>query len=144
MKHTICVPMDDELQKALVRGLASFPFQKNDDIEFVHIFEEQHYHYMLQPMTYPLPDQRQVVQESVLEVMKGLKKSMTYLNEVKTNFYCAFHSSPKDAMVEHLGKRASDIVHVATRGKNGVQNLFTSSFADHLLKFSPCNVYVVR
>ena len=144
MKYTVCVPMDEELQNALIKGLKQYPFTKDDEIDFVHIFKEEQYNYILPPVIYPVPEQRDTIRESVLEIMKEVESKVSSLCETKPNFHCLFHLEPKDSMVDYLKETNPDLTFVATRGKNGIAGLFSSSFAEHLLKFSPSSVYVIR
>lgn len=58
--------------------------------------------------------------------------------------HCRFHTNPKHDMIELLKEEKADLVVVATRGKHGVEGLFSSSFTEYLSKFAPCDILVLR
>lgn len=50
----------------------------------------------------------------------------------------------KEKVIEYLKEVKADLVITATRGKHGIEGLFSSSFTDHLVKHAPCNVLTLR
>lgn len=53
-----------------------------------------------------------------------------------------FH--PEEEVIEFLKNVNATLIVVATRGKHGFEGLFHSSFTDYMVKFAPCDVFVVR
>lgn len=59
-------------------------------------------------------------------------------------FHLSLDFNPDEAMVNLLKEFKASLVVVSTAGKHGFEGLFHSSFTDHMVKFAPCDVYVVR
>jgi hypothetical protein len=112
--------MDGKMQNALVTSLKDFRFISEDELLFVHIFEQENYVYMVPPIIYPSNDQKPAISETVIATMKTLWSKVDN-NDVKSvNFESLYDK------------------------KHGIEGLFTSSFAEYLIKFSPCDLFVVR
>ena len=60
------------------------------------------------------------------------------------HFEILFAESPADRLAEYAKEVDAGMVVVATRNKKGFAGLFVSSFADRLLKLSPCDVLIIR
>ena len=60
------------------------------------------------------------------------------------HFEVLFDHSPADRIVKYAKDIEAHMLVVATRNKQGIAEFFTSSFADRVLKFSPCDVLVLR
>jgi nucleotide-binding universal stress UspA family protein len=52
--------------------------------------------------------------------------------------------NPEDEAINFLKRVNASLIVVATRGKHGFKGLFLSSFTDYMVKFAPCDVFVVR
>jgi nucleotide-binding universal stress UspA family protein len=76
--------------------------------------------------------------------MKNLVENFGKLPTTKIKYSCQFHESPRLGLIEDLNRSKSDVVFVATRGKHGIEGLFNSSFAEYMLKFSPCSIFILR
>jgi len=141
-KVTICVPLDEDLL-ATIRTLKGSPLLADaSEVNLVHVFRVEKYVYMVPPYIYPDEAQRPEVEKSVQQILESLKNDLGV--DATVNTVCLFDESPKVTMDKYLKDSETNLAIVATRGKHGVEGLFTSSFADHLNKFSPCDIYVLR
>lgn len=143
-KIVIAIPMDESLQEVFHDYLKENPFAPEDEIHFVHIFREEHLNYIMPPVSYPIPGDKPIIEKEILGIMKSLVERAE-LNNVKTLEYrCLFNESPKDMMISYLKNLNADLVISTTRGKKGFTSLFASSFSEHLLKWAPCRLLVLR
>lgn len=112
-------------------------------VYLVHVFENQLYNADLVPFVFPLPEQHQAIEKSALEILDGLGKNLDLLSDnVKTKCFFAFSREQK--IKDFLTEVDADLVVLATRGRHGIVGFFTSSLADFLCKYSPCDVFVLR
>ncbi len=140
-KIIICMPMEEKLQAKMFENLKSIDWFKDAQLDFVHIFKEESFPYMLPPTIYPDKDQKIEIRKTIEEIFEGLTKDLPYSNMVH---HCGFHESPKEGMVEYLKKHNADLAITFTSEKSGFSGYFKSSFADYLSSHAPCNVLVLR
>lgn len=129
-----------------LKKLAGSELLKGKEVHLLNIFAQEIYAYEFSPYVWPDP---KLFEELRTSIIKGLEKTADDLiknpedrSHVVTQ--CFLHHSPKVKMVEYLKDVGADTVVVVTRGASGIKGLFTSSTAEHLMKFSPCDVYVMR
>ena len=86
------------------------------------------------------------------EVETAIKKAMNQVrDEIVPTGDCdhwftqvIYHSDAKLETLQFLKQVAADLVVVATRGNHGATGVFKDSFANYLMEYSPCDVYVLR
>jgi nucleotide-binding universal stress UspA family protein len=143
-KIFVAVPLDQPLQKTLVNKMKAMDLNSFDSIHLIHVFKQESYPYMLPPTIYPPADQKHAISESIVEMMKSMWSDVKR-DEVKDVYFeCTFAESPRRQFVEILKAGEATKVLVATRGKHGIEGIFSSSFTEHLVKYSPCDLLVVR
>lgn len=140
-KVIICMPMDEELQNEIFAGLKKLDWLNDSELDFVHMFKEESFPYMLPPTIYPDQDQKIEIRKTIEEIFIGLTKDLPYKNMVH---HCGFSESPKEGMVKYLKEHNADLAIAFTKEKHGLSGLFSSSFADYLVDHAPCNVLVLR
>jgi len=145
MKIAISTPLDGKPQETFLK-LKNNPIFKDAEVHFVHVFRVNYYFNEFSLYSYPMEDQFDEIEKSVVKSLTDLSGKIfsgdVKPKEVKTT--CLFHQDTKEKVVEFLKSDDFDLVITATRGKHGIDGLFSSSFTDHLNKFSPCDVYVLR
>ncbi len=144
-KIVICLSDKPELIKPLYR-LAGSEIFKNKEVHLINVFAQEIYAYEFSP--YVWPDEKLFL-ELKTSVEQGMKKTADELfpnaaDRAHVEVHCFLHHSPKQKITEYLKEIDASMVVVATRGTHGLKGLFTSSTAEHLMKFSPCDVYVLR
>lgn len=144
-KIVFCLSDKSELVTPLLK-LADKDWLKGAEVHLINVFEQKTYAYELS--TYVWPDQG-VFDELKLNIDKGMQKTADQLvtnteDRKKVVTRCFLHHSPKQKLVEYCQEISADLVVVVTRGNTGLKGLFTSSTAEYLMKFSPCDVYVMR
>lgn len=144
-KIAIALPIEDKLLAPLYQWGKHFDWSKIREVHLIHIVKKN-----ITPLEFGLvemPDEK-AYQEMVPTLQKYLRDEAQKI--VPSNFSgeVFFHLgrdfSPEEEMITTLKKLKANLIVVSTRGKHGFSGLFHSSFTDQMVKFSPCDVYVVR
>lgn len=137
----ICASLNDESLKNL-ESLKGDPILQNARIHLVHCFEIQVYTSDFSPYIYPTEEKYPEIESATLKILENLAAKIVPESEVVKK--CFFSQSPKQKVKEYLEEIDADLCIVATRGKHGIKGLFSSSFAEHLVKYSPCDLHILR
>jgi nucleotide-binding universal stress UspA family protein len=95
------------------------------------------------PVIYPTEDLYPEIEKSTVGMLKTLAYDMG-AKDNKLELKCFFSHSREVTINDYLKNVHADLVVVATRGKHGIEGFFSSSLADFLCKYSPCDVLVKR
>ena len=95
------------------------------------------------PVIFPTEVQYPDIEASTLAILDKLSKELSIKPE-QTQLKCYFSHSREEKIISYIKEVEADLVVVATRGKHGIEGFFSSSLADFLCKYSPCDVLVVR
>lgn len=143
-KIIIAISLEEETFEPL-RKIKTLDLDIKAEIHLVHIVPSILYArgMQLSALTYPLPEERPRIEESIVKKLMELKSELLpeYSN---VTYACLFDSNEKAAFNDYVTKQHPDLVVVATRGKHGIHNFFDSSFAQYQLKHSPAKVLVLR
>ncbi len=114
-------------------------------VHFYHCFEVNVYTTDLSPYIFPVEEQYPEIEASSLKILENTAKELLTDEDFKhAKFTCEFSQNVKQKSVDFLKGLKPDCAVLATRGKHGIEGFFTSSFVEHLIKFSPCDLYVAR
>jgi nucleotide-binding universal stress UspA family protein len=138
----LCVDVNQECLDTLKTLPSKFDL-RNAQVHLLHVFENQVYNADLAPWVIPMPEQKPEIEKSINETLMKLALDLD-LNSESIQVKCVFAFSREHEVKEYLTQVKADVVVLATRGKHGVIGLFTSSLADFLCKYSPCDVFVLR
>lgn len=140
----ICCSLEDE-NIELLKALKGNNALENAKLHFVHIFEIHVYTSDFSPYIFPSEDKYPEIEEASKKVMKNIADEVCTPSErEKSQIECYFAYSPKQKITEYLLDVNADVVIVASKQKHGIEGLFSSSFAEHLVKYSPCDVHILR
>ncbi|MDD0853394.1 universal stress protein [Halobacteriovorax sp. GB3] len=140
----ICASLNDH-SLDLLKLLKGNDLLKDAKLHFVHCFEIQIYTSDFSPYVFPTEEKYPEIETSSKAILGNLAKEICTEEQLKNaDFQCFFSHSPKERVREYLKESNADLVVVATRGKHGIEGLFSSSFAEHLLKYSPCDIHIMR
>ena len=93
----------------------------------------------------PSKVEQENIKKQLLDFIKNKAGEMMPLQAFnKAHFEVIFAQSPADRLAEYAKEINAGMVVVATRNKKGLAGIFLSSFADRLLKLSPCDILVLR
>lgn len=116
---------------------------KDATVHFLHVFEIHMYNADIVPVIYPTEVQYPEIEKSTLDILDKLSKDMGARSD-QVKLKCFFAHSREEKINSYLNEVNADMVVVATRGKHGIEGFFSSSLADFLCKYSPCDVLVMR
>lgn len=142
----LSVALNEECQGTL-KTLKNNKIFENARVHLLHTVTIYTYLNELSLNTYPSQGDYATIENLVMENLRQLQTDIFFDTEIQptqVDCHCHFHTNPKNDMVEFLKKEKADLVIVATRGKHGVEGLFSSSFTEYLSKFAPCDILVLR
>lgn len=139
----ICVDLNEKSLDILKRFHQHHQEFKHTTLHFIHVFEIHIYNADLVPIIFPTESQYVEIEKSTLTILDQLAHDIgARSDQVQTK--CFFSHSREEKIRHYLNEVEADMVVVATRGKHGIEGFFSSSLADFLCKFSPCDVLVLR
>lgn len=143
-KIALCISGDDNLN-ACFRKLKESNFLAGKEVTFIHLVEQQVYSSEFAPIMWPTEDKFQEMKPTIEKRLNHWKNELIHgadLQYTHTEVFLA--SDSKSELVKFLKNKKIDEVVTVTRGKHGIEGLFTSSLTEYLVKYSPCNLYVLR
>lgn len=141
-KIVLACSMDEDFLENLGRLREMVRF--NDfDWYFVHIALSGYYLNDLVPFSFPDEKQRKEIEKIIGDKLNAYRDKI--MPEGNTAIIeCLFSTDPKVEMLNYLKEIEAQLVVVSTKAKAGIKNLFTSSFAEYMVRHSPCDVLVLR
>jgi nucleotide-binding universal stress UspA family protein len=145
MKNVVvCCSLEDE-NIELLKSLKGSPLLENAKLHFVHIFEIHVYTSDFSPYVFPSEEKYPEIEAASKEILTSIANEVCTEEELKqTDIECYFAYSPKQKISDYLVEVNADLVIVASKQKHGIEGLFSSSFTEHLVKYSSCNLHVLR
>lgn len=141
----IALPLEESLLAPLYDWGHSFDFSDVESVHFVHVVKKN-----ITPLEFGLietPDEG-TYQEMIPALEKFMdaesKKILPKDFSGRITLQLTKDFQPEEEMIDILKEQKATLVVVATRGKHGFDGLFHSSFTDYMVKFAPCDVFVVR
>lgn len=141
----LAIPLEEELLEPFYTWKEKFHFQEIEHLHMIHGVKKN-----ITPLEFGLmesPDEgtfkemapvlKKFLQDEVKKIIPDYFKG-----EITYKLSCGFH--PEEDVVDYLKKIQADLIVVSTRGRHGIQGLFHSSFTEYMVKFAPCDVYVLR
>lgn len=116
---------------------------QDSQVHLIHVFEIQYTGQGYYAIIYPTAEEYPEIEKSVLKGLTELAKDLK-LPENRVVKKCVFSHSKEIVLKDYLTEVNAEMVIVATRGKHGIDGLFSSSLTDFLSKYSPCDVLVLR
>lgn len=141
----VALPLEESLLKPLHAWGKRFDWSHITAVHFIHMIKKS-----ITPLDFGLvemPDE-----DTYLEMLPTLdkflkdesKKILPFGYKGDVYFHISKEFAPEEEIVKQLKILGSDLIVVSTAGKHGFEGLFHSSFSEHLLRFAPCDVFVVR
>lgn len=141
----IALPLEDQLLVPFHEWGKNFDFSHVESILFVHVVKKN-----ITPLEFGLiesPDDN-TYEEMVPTISKFMKDEARAILPSdftgKIDYQVTKDFNPEEELIDILKREHATLVVVATRGKHGFEGLFHSSFTDYMVKFAPCDVFVVR
>lgn len=144
-KILVALPIEEELLQPLHDWGKRFDWSHVDEVHFTHVVKKN-----ITPLEFGLmemPDDG-TYNEMKPTLEKFLKEEASKILppefKGKIQFHLDSNFNPAEDVIQTIKASKSNLVVVSTRGKHGFDGLFHSSFTDHMVKFAPCDVFVVR
>jgi hypothetical protein len=143
-KVIIAMPTEEDFMPSFSRWAHQFDWSKTE-AHFIHIVQKN---YAVNDMGITqIPDDKTFneIKSGTLNFIK--KKAHEIMPEKAfdhAHFDVFFNYSPQEGMIKYAHTINANMIVVATRNKKGIVGFFTSSFAEAMLKFSPCDVLIIR
>lgn len=141
----VALPLEESLLTPLYEWGRKFDFSHVESVHFLHIVKKN-----ITPLEFGLietPDE-ETFHDMVPALEKFLRDEARKIIpsdfQGQTSFQLTRDFHPEEEVIDILKERRATLVVVATRGKHGFEGLFHSSFTDYMVKFAPCDVFVVR
>lgn len=141
----VALPLEEDLLHPLYAWGKRFDWSHVKGVHFLHIVkktitplefglvempDEKTYHEMA-------PTMEKFLRDEARKILPSTFKGEAY-------FHLARDFNPEEGTVSFLKQIHATVIVVSTAGKHGFEGLFHSSFTDHMVKFAPCDVFVVR
>ncbi|MFT6068985.1 MAG: nucleotide-binding universal stress UspA family protein [Bacteriovoracaceae bacterium] len=144
-KILVAVDLNDDSMKLIKRSLKKRNWSDVEEVHLVHGFQLQVYADNFLFAAYPMEDQYDQVKKSVSglfgELVSGAFKDG---NKPKVIKECLITTGPTQAIVDYATENSIDEMIIGTRGKHGFEGLFSSSFAEHMVRHAPCDLFICR
>lgn len=141
----IALPIEEKLLQPLYRWSLRFDWTHIQEVHFIHVVKK-----VISPLEFGLvevPDEKSY-QKMLPSLNRFLRqealKIIPSIFSGKVFFHLARDFSPEEEVICLLKQLNLSLLIVSTQGKHGFEGLFHSSFTDKMVKFAPCDVYVVR
>lgn len=144
-KIAIAMPLEDEQLETLHSWGQRFDFSHVKEIHFIHVVKKS-----VTPLEFGLMElpSDETYQDMIPTLRKFLENEAARIVPKDFHGDLRYHIEadfdPEKTIEEIVKNVGADLVVAATRGMHGFKGLFHGSFTDHLVKFAPCDVYVVR
>lgn len=141
----IALPLEEKLLSPLYSWGQRFDWSHVKRVHLIHVVKKS-----ITPFEFglvELPDEK--TYESMRPTLETFlhnegKKIIPPDFQGEISFHISRDANPEEEMVDILKHINASCVVVATQGKHGFEGLFHNSFTDHLVRFAPCDLYVVR
>jgi len=144
-KVMIAVDLSDHSINLLKEKLTNRVWSDVEEVHFVHGFQLQIYADNFYFSAYPMEDQYEEVEKSVKELLTNLSNDIFKSGDSpKIIHSCLISSAPTNDLCEYASENKVDEMIIGTRGKHGIAGLFTSSFAEYMVRHAPCELHILR
>lgn len=141
----IALPLEDSLLKPLQLWGKKMDWMLVKHVHVIHVVKKS-----ITPFEFGLievPDAKTLedMTPTLHEFLRAESRkiiSSEFKGEVSFHLSSDYH--PEEEMVRMLKHLSPNFVVVSTEGRHGFEGLFHGSFSEHLVRFAPCDVYVVR
>lgn len=144
MKKSKKIALFVSLDESLLNQIKNFKEHislEGVEFHFFHCHKIQVYMNELSLYSYPGTEQFDEMEKATNQVLENLASEIGIKNVRCTT---VFDSDPKDRAVKFLKDIDADLAIVSTKDSKGIEGLFESSFANHLKKYAPSDILIIR
>ncbi len=144
-KIAIALSLDEKLLQPLYRWGKNFNWSEIREVHLFHVIKKN-----VTPLEFGLvemPDEN-TLRSMIPTIEQFLKDESKKIIPKEVHPIIKLHVwgefDPKEKAIEFLKNEAIQLLICSTRGLHGTRAIFQSSFADYMIKFAPCDIYIVR
>jgi len=143
-KIVIAMPTEEEFMPSISRWGYEYAWAEGD-VYFIYVVRKDIDVGEISVDETPSKTAQEKIKRNMLDFIKNKASEMMPASAFKkAHFEVLFAQSPADRLAEYAKEINAGMVVVATRNKKGFAGMFLSSFADRILKLSPCDVLILR
>lgn len=144
MKVLICV----NLKNSCLSSFKSF-FEKSgwdniNEVHFIHGFEMHIYADNFLVTRYPMKDDVDAIRTSVVTALEDISDELVKSDRVKVFHHCIVSENIKSDIVDYADENRIDEIVAVTHKKGLLEGIFSSSFAEYLVRHAHCAVTILR
>lgn len=144
-KVLVAVDLNDHSMNLLKEKIAKKDWSQVEELHLVHGFQLQVYADNFFFTAYPMEDQYEGVEKSVESLFDQLVKGVFEEGTGPKIFKeCLISGSPSHEIVEYSKKHKINEMLIGTRGKHGIEGMFSSSFAEYMIRHAHCDLQIFR
>ena len=141
----VAVDLSDHSVNLLKEKMALMDWSAVSEVHLVHGFQLQVYADNFFFTAYPMEDQYEEVRKSVSDLLDQLTKDVFKdSSSPKVIKDCLISASPAHHVMEYAKDHKIDEMIIGTRGKHGIEGVFSSSFAEYMIRHAHCDLQIVR
>ncbi|MGB0453148.1 MAG: universal stress protein [Bacteriovoracaceae bacterium] len=144
MKALICMDLTTESLALFKERLPKYNFEQYSEVHLIHGFQTQSYSDNFIYSTFPTEDQYPEVEKAVIETLRNFQNESPALENLNVKFACLISSNPKEAISQFAREHEFDQIIIGTRGKHGLEAMFSSSFAEYMVRHAKADLIILR
>jgi nucleotide-binding universal stress UspA family protein len=141
----VCVDLSPDSVNLITEDLKSWDWEKVGKVILIHGYRLQQYSGTFQFNSFLPENQYSDVHKAVedaLEPLEEIVKEASGVVEVVR--HCIISSSIKKSLTDYAKEEGIDSMVIGTRGESGVAGLFSSSFAEYMVRHAHCELRIIR
>jgi nucleotide-binding universal stress UspA family protein len=141
----VCIDLNDQSLIFFSTSMESWHWEDIEEVHIVHGFRVQSYPDTFYYSTYPLESDYENIRETILSKLFTLEEQINKLNnKVKVKIKCLITASAKKTLCQYAREEKITSMVIKTRGSHGIIGLFSSSFAEYMVRHAPCELRILR
>lgn len=144
MNYLVCVDLSNYSLEGFKDLLSHVQFNKSDKVTFVHCFETQYFAGDFYLSYFPAESEIPEIEKSISSLLAEMAKDICASSDATIESKCLVDSDSKQAIVDFINDNQIDCTYLLTRGLHGLEGLFSSSFAEYLVRRAPCELRILR
>lgn len=144
-KIGICVDLTDPSVTKIKEKLKALSFVDVQKIYLIHAFQRQIYVDNFFFTQFPFKEQIKEVEKSVLGILTDIESVLNESSQrIELEKKCLLSDYPKKDIADYVEEQKIDQLIIATRKKDGIGGIFSSSFAEYMLRHASSELLIIR
>lgn len=144
-KIMVCIDLNNESLEVYKKQNNNIGWGHFDEIHLVHSFQRQIYTDNFCLTSYPSDDQFNDIEKSIVDTLEKISSEIIPDKfKGKTICKCLLSNLQKKSLVDYATENDIAQMLIATRGKHGIEGIFSSSLAEYMVRHAPCGLKIIR